>query len=294
MISKKDIVKLEGLLYLYAISKTKSKREVADKLGTSVDTVNKYLSDLEAELKTYLLVSNGRGTQITPEGGRVLEVATDIVKALRSMNDYAEGAVSYSGIVRLGMPDAIADYLGSERLSAFFEKFPDIHVENTVSAKMPDMSTLEADICLNYETLPNEDLVLIRSKTVPCGLFASQEYLTKYGLPKNMDDMLENHRICDKYNHELYVDGWKDLISRAKHVVYRTNSIFSLRSVLEKGVGIGICPLAYGHENLVHVLQKEFGFGINIYMMAHKDTKDMPRIRAALDYLKGVLDEKYA
>ena len=162
----------------------------------------------------------------------MLEVATDIVKALRSMNDYAEGAVSYSGIVRLGMPDAIADYLGSERLSAFFEKFPDIHVENTVSAKMPDMSTLEADICLNYETLPNEDLVLIRSKTVPCGLFASQEYLTKYGLPKNMDDMLENHRICDKYNH--------------------------------------------------------------IYMMAHKDTKDMPRIRAALDYLKGVLDEKYA
>lgn len=27
--------------------------------------------------------------------------------------------------------------------------------------------------------------------------------------------------------------------------------------------------------------------------MAHKDTKDVPRIRAVLDYLKNTLDEKY-
>lgn len=293
MISKKDIAKLEGLLFLYAISKTRSKREVADKLGTSVDTVNKYLSDLEAELKTFLLISNGRGTSVTPEGERILEVADNIVKCLRSMEDYADSAVSHSGIVRLGMPDAIADYLGSERLYDFFGKYPNIHIENCVSAKMPNMNVLEADICLGYEMPSVGDLVLIRSKTVPCGLFAAQKYLKRFGVPKSLDDFLENHRICDKYNHEQYVDGWKDMISHAKHVVYRTNSIFSLRSVLEKAVGIGICPLAYGCENLTQVLKNEFGFGINIYMMAHKDTKDMPRIRVVIDYLKNILDEKY-
>lgn len=293
MISKKDIAKLEGVLYLYAISKTNSKREVAERLGTSVDTVNKYLNDLEAELKTYLLVSNGRGTVMTPEGERVLEVASDIVKSLRSMDDFADSAASCKGIVRIGMPDAIADYLGSYRLFDFFEKYPHIHVENIVGAKLPNMGALEADICVNYEPPANPHLVLIRSKSVPCGLFAAQKYLDKFGAPKSMDDLLENHRICDKYNHALYIDGWKDLMSRARHVVYRTNSIFSLRSVLEKGIGIGICPISYGCENLSHVLKKEFGFGINIYLMAHKDTKDMPRIRVALDYLKEVLDEKY-
>lgn len=293
MISKKDISKLEGLLYLYAISHTKSKREVAEKLGTSVDTVNKYLSDLEAELNTYLLVSNGRGTVMTPEGERVLEVANEIVKSLRSMNDYAEGALSQCGIVRLAMPDAIADYLGSDSLFDFFEKYPNIQIENRIQAKMPDMNMLEADICLNYEPPVDPELVLLRSKTVPCGLFAAQKYLDKYGFPKSINDLLANHRICDKYNHEQYVDGWKDLMSRAKHIVYRTSSIFSLRLLLEKGVGVGICPLAYGCENLVHVLKNEFGFGINIYLMAHKDTKDMPRIRAVIEYLKNVLDEKY-
>lgn len=91
----------------------------------------------------------------------------------------------------------------------------------------------------------------------------------------------------------MYVDGWKELMAKAKHLVYKTNSIFSLRSVLEKGGGIGISPTAYGSENLIRVLEKEFGFDINIYLITHRATKDMPRIRAVVDYIKKVLDEKY-
>lgn len=293
MINKKDIAKLESLMYLYALSKAGSKREVADKLGTSVDTINKYISDFEAEMRTHFLVSNGRGTVITPEGERILKVSEEVVKAIRSIGDYGENAASYKGIVRLGMPDAIADYLGSDKMFDFFSRYPDIRIENTIANKLPNMMTLEADIGLNYEAPQEPDLVLVRAKKVPCGLFASQKYLNAFGAPKSMADMLKNHRICDKYNHELYIDGWKDQMSRARHLVYKTNSIFSLRSTLEKGIGIGICPLSYGCENLKRVLVKEFGFDIDIYLMAHKDTKDMPRIRVVLDYIKDVLDEKY-
>lgn len=64
MINKKDILKLESLLYLYAFSKHGSKRAVAEKLGVSVGTVNKYISDLQAETKTYFLKSNGRGPSL--------------------------------------------------------------------------------------------------------------------------------------------------------------------------------------------------------------------------------------
>lgn len=293
MITKKDISKLDSLLYLYALSKVNSKREVAERLGTSVDTINKYISDFEADMKTHFLVSNGRGMVITPEGERILKVSEEVVKAIRSIGDYADNAASYCGIVRLGMPDAIADYLGSEKMFEFFTNYPDIHIENNIGNRLPNMVTMEADICLNYEPPQDDDLVLIRAKRVPCGLFASQKYLNTFGVPKSMSDLLKNHRICDKYNHELYVDGWKEKMAKARHLVYKTNSIFSLRSVLEKGIGVGICPLSYGHENLKRVLKKDFGFDMIIYLIAHKDTKDMPRIRAVLDYVKSVLDEKY-
>lgn len=104
MISKRDILKIESLLFLQAISEAGSKREVAGQLGTSVDTLNKYLSEFETEMKTKFLISNGRGTVITPEGKRMLDIAQDVVRAVRSMDDYAEEADAYSGVVRLAMP----------------------------------------------------------------------------------------------------------------------------------------------------------------------------------------------
>lgn len=295
MISKKDISKLEGLLYLYAVSKTNSKREVAGKLGTSVDTVSKYLSDLENELKTYLLVSNGRGTVITPEGERILDAANDIVRVMRSIGDVDSDAEDdlYSGRVKISMPDSIADYIGSEWLVDFYQKYPDVQVENRI---VSEISGSDTDIMLQYEP-PAEidgDWVLIRSKTLPCGLFASQKYLENFGMPKNVGDLLENHRICDKDNHERCISGWKDLAEKAKHLVYRTNSIFSHRSVLDKGIGVGVCPLSYGCENLVHILKKEIGFTLNVYLMAAKEALEIPRVRMLLDYMKNVLDERYA
>lgn len=293
MISKKDIAKLEGLLYLYALSKTGSKREVAEQLGTSVDTINKYISDLEAELKTIFLMSNGRGTIITPEGQQILKVATEMVKALRSISDYGDGAASYKGVVRLGMPDAISDYLGSQKSFDFVKKYPDIHIESEIGNKLPNMNVLEADICLNYDPPQSPDLVLVRSEKVHCGLFAAQSYIDEYGQPKDMNDLLENHRICDKQNHLLYIDGWQEKMKQAKHIVYKTNSIFSLRIMLENGIGVGICPVDYGYKKLVPVLENEFGFDINIFLIAHKDTKDIPRIRVVLDYICNILDSKY-
>lgn len=144
MINKKDISKLESLLYLYAFSKHGSKRAVAEKLGASVDTVNKYISDLQAETKTYFLKSNGRGTFITPEGKRVLKVAENIVRSLHELDNFGEEASSCKGIVRLGMMDALADYLGStakHEICSFLESYPDLHLETIIGNTMPDMST---------------------------------------------------------------------------------------------------------------------------------------------------------
>ena len=294
MISKKDISKLEGLLYLYAVSKTNSKREVAGKLGTSVDTVSKYLADLENELKTYLLVSNGRGTVITPEGERILDAANDIVRVMRSIGDTEAAAEDdvYNGIVKISMPDSVADYIGSGWLADFYQKYPDVRIENHIYSDLPEAV---ADISLQYELPADMDgrLSVIRAKTVACGLFASQKYLDDFGTPKSINDLLENHRICEKNNHERCLNGWHDLADKARHLVYSTNSIFSYRSALDKGIGIGICPLSYGRENLVHLLKKEIGFTLNLYLAAERENAELPRVRVLLDYLKNVLDEKY-
>lgn len=292
MITKKDISKLDSLLYLYAISQTGSKREVAEQLGTSVDTINKYMAEFEAELKTKFLSCNGRGTVITPEGKQILTISEDVVRAIRSLGDYADRATAYKGIVRLAMPDAIADHFGPKELCKFVKKYPDISFENQVSNKMPDIGVMEADICMDYEVIQHPDTVLIASKEVKGGLFASQKYLDTYGHPLNIDDLVENHRLCSKTTYENYVPDWAEIVSNAKHMVYKTNSIFSMRDILEAGIAIGISPYGYGRANLVHLKNLNFNYSVRIYLMAHKDTKDMPRIRVVLDFLKEMMAKR--
>lgn len=289
MITKKEIAKLEGLAYLYAVSKAKSKKEVAEKLGTSVDTVTKYIAELEAELKTRFLMSNGRGTVITPEGRRILGVADDIIKAIRSLGDYEENAMAYRGIVRLGLTDSISEYLQVENLSGFLQKYPDIHVEAYIGNNLPDMNSLEIDICVAYEVPDGDNLVVVASHELKCGLFASPEYLKNYGHPKNMEDLTKNHRLCYKTYGKVYLNGWKDILEKAEHVVYQTNSVHSLRGAMEAGICIGICPFSYRSKNLIHLSNLNFEFNLPIYLIAHKDTKDMPRIRVMIDYIRDLM-----
>ena len=289
MISKKDIYKLNGLLYLHALSKAGSKREVSETLGVSVDTVNKYLRDLESEMKTCFFMSSGRGTILTPEGQRVMKIADEVCEAIRKLDNYEEMASTYAGIVRLWMPDAISQFLGTEALAAFLEKYPSIRMHSVISNELPDINSLEADICISYGFPASQDMVVMHEQKIRGGLFASEKYLEMYGYPKNLDDLAENHRICYKESNMYLSKECADLFARAKNVVYKTTSISSLRTALKAGVGIGACPLYWGRENLVSLNRLNFNFDVRLYLMVHKDIKDMPRIRVTLDFLKQLI-----
>ena len=80
MLTKKDMNKLSGLLYLLSISQNSSKRKASDSLNTSMDTVNKYIGELEDELGFKLLASNGRGSQITPQAQENFALCRNIKK----------------------------------------------------------------------------------------------------------------------------------------------------------------------------------------------------------------------
>lgn len=286
MITKRDIAKLEGLTYLYALSLTKSKKEVAEKLGTSVDTVNKYISELETELKTHFLVSNGRGTVITPEGHRIIKIADDIIKAIRSLDDYEDTVSSYSGIVRLGMIDSLSNYISIETLSSFLEKYPKITIETNIADSLPDMNTLEIDLGVSYEIPQNGNLLVIDQHIIKCGLFASQKYIDKYGQPQDMEDLFKNHYHCCKYTGKPRSLLWQDFFKHLEHVAYQTNSIYSMRRAIDGGVGIGICPITDGYKNLVHINKIKFSLDLDLYILAHKDTKDIPRINIVIEHIK--------
>ena len=75
MISKKDIANLESILLLRAVEQHAGKRKASEALNTSVDTINKYLDNLEQELGVKLLSTSSRGSNLTNVARRIADKA---------------------------------------------------------------------------------------------------------------------------------------------------------------------------------------------------------------------------
>lgn len=290
MITKKDFMRLESLLFLNSVLKSKSKRATAEELNTSMDTINKYLSDLEKELGTPLLNSNGRGSVLAPEAHQVAEISKKLEHLLQELNNLSNQKTQIVGKVRLGLTEGVASCLFPYNIMDFYQNNPQIELEVIASDSRINMNIMEVDVNIANEPPSGADLVQIARTDMKCGLFASREYVSRYGVPKDVDDLVNNHKICHKGTHAQNVSNWKKIISKAKHVVCTTNSTYALRTLIESGAGIGLAPLSFNTQHLVAIDTIKLDFIIPLYLIAHKDSKDIPKIRVLLEYTKDLIN----
>ena len=61
------------------LKKSSGKRNAAKFLNTSIDTLNKYVNNLESELGVKLVASDEKGCTLTPKGEKVVAIA-DVLK----------------------------------------------------------------------------------------------------------------------------------------------------------------------------------------------------------------------
>ncbi|MGN0913566.1 MAG: LysR substrate-binding domain-containing protein [Alphaproteobacteria bacterium] len=258
MIRKKHFMSLQALIILAAIHEYGGKRKVTENLGTSVDTINKYLSILEDEVRYNLLVSDGRGTTL-------------------------------KGDVRVSMPLSVFIALSHDNIGNFFDKYSNINIVSLSSLELPNFNSLDVDLGLTYVPPEGSDVVIISDKKIECGFFASSKYLSEHGYPADFDDMLENHWIVSKGSVQTYMKSWKEVIKRAKHIRYDSNSASAAIDMVRNGAGIAVMPMRFKDEGLVCLDNFKYDNEITVYLVAKKKSKDNPKVRAVIDYYKQSL-----
>ena len=160
MFTKRDLMNMEGIMMLHAIKKSAGKRNAAKFLNTSVETLNKYLNNLEHELGVKLVSSYERGCILTEKGEAVVEIA-DIIKqnlqqayAVVPLEDDVRGEVriAYERDARSNMFVCLAEVL---------EQYPDITLYIDTVDTVPDMTKMAYDICMCYSVPRGDDLVVV-------------------------------------------------------------------------------------------------------------------------------------
>lgn len=291
MATKKDMMNVESLFILSTIAKSSGKRQASKEYSISVDTINKYIENLETELGYKVLASNGRGSVITTRAFGLLEKVAKIENILNDIYSSTDDKKDVTGVVHIGMPLMVSSNLLPKDLASFFDRYPEIRL---ISMSVLDNASTESrisnvDIAIVTDIPSNSDLVVLFSKKIECGFFASPEYLSRYGYPLDLDDMIKNHRLVYKVDSSHSIPMWNNVIKKARYMCYGSNSTFALSEVIRYGGGIGIMPLRFKDEGLVCLDNIKCDTNVNFHLVAHKNTKDIPRIRTVINYYKDLL-----
>lgn len=290
MINKKDLSMLESILFLKVIDQCSGKRKASEALSTSIDTINKYIDNLEDFFGVKLLSTNGRGSNLTHTAQRIIDKSVKITEALEDIYNIRLENQEIKGEVRVFMALGYASYMVPQDLSELFDVFPELTINSVTALNLLSLDVKDYDIAITTEEVNNHDVVSISSKTVHCGFFASSKYLAKKGYPVDIEDLVKNHRLITKHDSLLRKVLGEERFKKA-NICFTSNNTLALINALENNTGIGIMPLSFALQGLVCLDNIICDCPVTYHLYANRHTKDIPRVRTLINFYKNIMDK---
>lgn len=274
-----------------AVAETGSLTAAGRKLKMSQPTVGRRIRALEDQFKTRLLtkedgklVPTSFGNSILDHVHRMQDEAAAIARSSATLEN------SLAGVVRMAATEGVGTSWLPAVMQIFRASHPDILMDMGIGFRDYNLAQREADIALRWMG-PGEQNSLIGRKvaTVTFGLYASQDYIARRGMPQSLEALKEHDAVLAKIMDDkvlwLMGEGGKPR-HLPERVTFQTNSIWAFNTAVSQGYGIGampLCGVAAG-EGLVRVLpnvsQQE-----DLFLVAHEDLRRSTRIRAVFDFL---------
>ncbi len=277
-----------------AVAELGSMSAAAEKLGGSVPTISRRISELETALRTELVTRSSRGIDLTDAGRMLLRHANlmaDIVSAAH--DDVSDVNTAEEGPVHLVTGDGLGPYWLAPRIPQFLSNYPGIELTLSISDHPPDLLNNEADIAIQFEPPSRSELIGRRMGVVHYLCFASKDYLDLYGSPESLTDF--HHHRC--LLHEGYVnqsERWADGAFLARQLIpfsLITNSSAALIACCLSGGGIAILPSYIGaaYPELVPLALPELA-SIQFWMTYTERVRRIPRGQAVIEWLRKAFD----
>jgi DNA-binding transcriptional LysR family regulator len=149
------------------------------KLGVPLATVSRRVSDLEALLRTKLLIRTSRRLSLTESGRSYVAACREILASLEEAERAAAGEYGApKGEVVVTAPIVFGRLYLLPVVIEFLNAFPDINVRLALSDRIANFADDHIDIALRIGVLPDSSLIATRLGTIRRVACASPAYLT--------------------------------------------------------------------------------------------------------------------
>jgi len=271
------------------VARIGSFRAAAEQLSMSANFLSKRISLLERAYKTTLMTRHVDGIRLTPEGRQVLESAKLMEEASFGLDRaLSQTTPALSGEVRLAVTEGLGTFWLSPRLVEFQRAYPGLLVDLKCEMRSADVLRREADVAVQLENPDQPDLKRIKIGRLHIMPFVSPSYVDIYGMPKNADDIRQNHRIvlqdADQTRGKEIYDKYAGR-EQVGFVAMRNNVSTAHLWSIAKGAGIGWLPTyvpALGDPLIP--LDIGIKFELDIWLAYHPDAKKIPRVGQLIDW----------
>jgi len=267
-------------------------------LGLTSSAVSRGIADLERSLGVTLLLRSTRRVQLTEDGAQVYERALDILSRMQELEaSVARRTRSVSGTLRVGLPVPIGRHIIWPRLTLLLNRHPDLKLDFKPVQDPKAMQTENLDLLLTAGEPPSSRLVAHRLALGRPGIYASPDYVRRYGAPLVPDELTGHrclvfhgpwmHQPAEQWNFER--DGETSSVRVKARVVTPDREGLIVAALAGAGIIRMACfdPALVQGQRLQRLLPEwACTDGFNVYALHRKSASLAPRIQAFLAFVR--------
>ncbi|MDY0831543.1 LysR family transcriptional regulator [Pseudomonas sp. SED1] len=270
-----------------AVCRESTSRGAARVLGVDQATVGRRVNALEKSLNATLFLRTSEGYALTAVGEAALQSVEKMERSAIDLERQVQGLDDrLTGTVRVTTTDSLAIDFLIPAIARLHDAHPDVRVQMDASTQILSLAKREADIAVRNTRPDNPDLIARRIARWPVGLFASQAYIDRHGVPEP-GSVFEGH---DLVVYEPHLQSQKDMtlvsepLGRGRIVAAMSSSLLVRRSIAA-GLGIGEIPLITGErEGLVRLWpERTRPLPYDVWLVTHADLRHTARVRVVID-----------
>lgn len=284
---------IEAMRTFAAVARELSFTRGAKQVGISTKVASKQVLMLEARLSAQLFNRTTRSVTLTETGAAYFERCLPLLDQF----DELEGIVQLrqselAGQIRISAPTAF----GSSELVEAIEPFQNAHPKVTIELQLSDQHVAVVedgfDLAIRLGELEDSSLVARRLMKMRVVVFASPEYIKRYGEPKHPSALSSHNCLVLQFSSDSR--HWRFRVSgqTASFPVggsFKANSPRAIAHMAAGGLGIGRAPL-YVVERFVQSGQLKLLFesmetdGFGLYAIYPQSRHLTARIRMLIDH----------
>ena len=285
----------DKLKVFHAAAEAGSFTHAGEQLGLSQSAVSRQVSALEQELAVSLFHRHARGLILTEQGELLYRTAHDVfIKLEAARAKLTDSRERPNGDLRVTTTPGIGVHWLTPRLGEFTELYPEVHITLLTTDEELDLAMREADVAIRLRQPTQPDLIQRKLFSVHFHVYATPEYLKKFGTPRTLED-LDNHRliVLNDLHAPAHLQNRYGLIEAGRNgrgprePYFKVNHVLGLARACQQGLGIAALPDYLVEENnrLVQLFGESDSIQLDTYFVYPEELKTVARVQVFRDFV---------